>query len=68
MILNTDGDKLLLKNWGLPEPVMKQYSDKGITSMFEWQAECLCLPGVLGKCLIWKWKTKCHVKIGIFVR
>ncbi|XP_062599884.1 DNA polymerase theta-like, partial [Saccostrea cucullata] len=49
---NADGglteDKLLLSNWGLPEPVLKQYTDKGITSMFSWQAECLCLPGVLG--------------------
>ncbi|XP_056015539.1 DNA polymerase theta-like [Ostrea edulis] len=42
------GDKLLLSNWGLPETVLKQYKDKGITSMFHWQAECLCLPGVLG--------------------
>ncbi|XP_062587570.1 uncharacterized protein LOC134249209, partial [Saccostrea cucullata] len=41
-------DKLLLSNWGLPDPVLKQYTDKGITSMFSWQAECLCLPGVLG--------------------
>ncbi|XP_062574494.1 DNA polymerase theta-like [Saccostrea cucullata] len=49
---NTDGgfteEKLLLSNWGLPDPVLKQYTDKGITSMFSWQAECLCLPGVLG--------------------
>jgi hypothetical protein len=42
-------DKLLLSNWGLPKPVLKQYKDKGITSMFHWQAECLCLPGILGK-------------------
>ena len=38
---------LLLSNWGLPEKVLAQYSQRGITSMFEWQAECLMLPGVL---------------------
>ncbi|VDI52041.1 DNA polymerase theta, partial [Mytilus galloprovincialis] len=41
-ILNISGDKLSLSNWGLPEPVLNQYHSKGITAMFEWQAECLC--------------------------
>ena len=38
---------LQLSSWGLPEKVMEQYAKRGITSMFEWQAECLMLPGVL---------------------
>ena len=38
---------LLLSNWGLPDKVLEQYSSRGITSMFEWQAECLMLPGIL---------------------
>ena len=38
---------LLLSNWGLPDKVLEQYSERGITSMFEWQAECLMLPGIL---------------------
>ena len=38
-----DGDaRLELGNWGLPEAVLRQYHDKGITTMFKWQAECLC--------------------------
>ncbi|XP_076077115.1 DNA polymerase theta-like isoform X2 [Mytilus galloprovincialis] len=41
-ILNISGDKLSLSNWGLSEPVLNQYHSKGITAMFEWQAECLC--------------------------
>ena len=38
---------LQLSSWRLPEKVMEQYAKRGITSMFEWQAECLMLPGVL---------------------
>jgi hypothetical protein len=40
-------DKLCLSNWGLPESVLNQYHSKGITSMFEWQAECLCTGNTL---------------------
>lgn len=40
-------NNLLLSNWGLPGKVLAQYSQRGIKSMFEWQAECLQLPGVL---------------------
>lgn len=46
----TKGSKhnnLLLSNWGLPANVLSQYSQRGITSMFEWQAECLQLGDVL---------------------
>ena len=38
---------LQLSSWGLPEVVLEQYSKRGIVSMFEWQMECLMLPGVL---------------------
>ena len=38
---------LQLSSWGLPEKVMEQYAKRGIISMFEWQAKCLMLPGVL---------------------
>lgn len=47
-ILNISGDKLSLSNWGLPETVLNQYHSKGITAMFEWQAECLCKGNTLG--------------------
>ena len=40
---------LLLSSWGLPEEVLQQYHRHGITSMFPWQAECLCKGNVLGK-------------------
>lgn len=40
-------DYLLLSNWGLPEQVLSQYSQRGIYSMFQWQAECLQLGSVL---------------------
>lgn len=42
-----DRNNLLLSSWGLPEQVLAQYSRRGITTMFEWQAECLQLPNVL---------------------
>ena len=41
------GSGLLLSSWGLPEIVLQQYAQRGIQSMFEWQAECLALPGIL---------------------
>lgn len=40
-------NNLLLSSWGLPEQVLAQYTRRGITTMFEWQAECLQLPTVL---------------------
>ncbi|XP_041351343.1 DNA polymerase theta-like [Gigantopelta aegis] len=45
---SSDSSRLLLSSWGLPEPVLKQYNSMGITQMFEWQAECLCIGNVLG--------------------
>lgn len=40
-------NSLLLSNWGLPDKVLAQYSLRGIKSMFQWQADCLLLPGIL---------------------
>lgn len=40
-------DRLSLSSWGLPEKVLRQYAKRGVVSMFEWQAECLSVPGVL---------------------
>ena len=40
-------EHLKLSQWGLPELVLKQYAQRGITSIYEWQAECLMKPGVL---------------------
>ncbi len=49
---------LLLSNWGLPDKVLEQYSSRGISSMFEWQAECLMLPGILsGRNLVYSAPT-----------
>ena len=39
--------KLQLSSWGLPEIILKNYNDNGITTMFQWQVDCLSLPGVL---------------------
>nr|XP_039271049.1 DNA polymerase theta-like [Styela clava] len=39
--------KLQLKNWGLPQCVLDQYNKNGLESMFQWQAECLSINGVL---------------------
>ncbi|XP_077977729.1 DNA polymerase theta-like [Glandiceps talaboti] len=40
-------NKLLLSSWGLPDVVLKSYHSKGITQMFDWQAECLSQERVL---------------------
>ena len=34
-------DQLEVAAWGLPDTVVDQYKEKGITKMFPWQAECL---------------------------
>ena len=39
--------ELKLSQWGIPQPVLEQYVKRGITEMYQWQAECLKLPGVL---------------------
>ncbi|VDP63866.1 unnamed protein product [Schistosoma mattheei] len=33
----------------VPEELYRQYKEMNISSIFSWQAECLNLPGVLGK-------------------
>jgi hypothetical protein len=45
----TDEDRLKLSCWGLPSAVLQRYEERGVTSLFEWQAECLCSGKVLGK-------------------
>lgn len=40
-------EKLLLSSWGLPKPVLERYQKHGVTHMFEWQAQCLCVGQVL---------------------
>nr|CAD7409223.1 unnamed protein product [Timema poppensis] len=39
-LVNTQ-QKLELKSWGLPEPILKQYESRNVVSMFPWQVECL---------------------------
>ncbi|XP_055889745.1 DNA polymerase theta-like [Biomphalaria glabrata] len=46
--LNLTEDKRLLSSWGLPEPVLDVYKKQGISTMFEWQAECLLTGNALG--------------------
>ena len=36
-----------LRRWGLPDTILQQYAEKGITSMFPWQVECLRSEGVM---------------------
>ena len=36
-----------LSSWGLPNSVLEQYKKIGITTMFEWQAQCLRTGNVL---------------------
>ncbi|RUS83890.1 hypothetical protein EGW08_008371 [Elysia chlorotica] len=40
-------DKRQLDQWGLPQPVLEAYKNHGVTTMFEWQAECLLTDNVL---------------------
>ena len=40
-------ERLKLQNCGLPEEVVKAYSQKGIDAMLKWQLECLSIPEVL---------------------
>lgn len=40
-------DKNQLRNWGLSEPIIQYYARKGISRFFDWQIDCLQLPGVL---------------------
>ncbi|CAL8106804.1 unnamed protein product [Orchesella dallaii] len=40
-------EKLQLSSWGLPTSVLHNYRSKGITSLFNWQLECLANEKVL---------------------
>ncbi|XP_065089210.1 DNA polymerase theta [Ochlerotatus camptorhynchus] len=50
MSLNTSKNLRLVANWGLPEPITKAYARKGITELFQWQADCLANPRVILEC------------------
>ena len=40
-LMKVTDDQLEVAAWGLPDTVVDQYKEKGITKMFSWQAECL---------------------------
>jgi len=40
---------LKLSAWGIPNTVLAKYKELGITTMFQWQAECLCTGNVLSE-------------------
>lgn len=46
---SSNDDRLKLSCWGLPLAVLQRYEERGVTSLFAWQAECLCSGKVLGK-------------------
>lgn len=49
----TELEKCELSHWGLPEMVLMRYRQKGISSMFPWQSQCLTVGSVLeGKTMI----------------
>ena len=54
-------ERLHLASWGLPEVVLQNYNAKGISAMFEWQAECLCTGKVLGKYSCFNFKCPWHI-------
>lgn len=39
--------KCQLTEWGLPPLIIGWFKKRGITSLFEWQVECLCKDNVL---------------------
>eukprot|EP00094_Tigriopus_californicus_P010747 TCALIF_10365-PA protein Name:"Similar to POLQ DNA polymerase theta (Homo sapiens)" AED:0.03 eAED:0.03 QI:160/0.93/0.76/1/0.81/0.88/17/0/1134 len=43
----TEVEKCELTHWGLPEMVLMRYRQKGISSMFPWQSQCLTIGSVL---------------------
>lgn len=38
---------LPIRAWGLPEPLVKYYHEKGMENLFKWQVQALWQPGVL---------------------
>ncbi|CAG2060107.1 unnamed protein product [Timema podura] len=56
-LVNTQ-QKLELKSWGLPEPILKQYESRNVVTMFPWQVECLSHGQVLsGRNLVYSAPT-----------
>lgn len=47
--ISENDPRLKLTAWGLPDCVLNKYKEKGIESMFPWQAECLSCGKVLGE-------------------
>lgn len=50
MTLDPSKDLRLVSNWGLPDPITKAYARKGITELFQWQADCLANAKVILDC------------------
>ncbi len=51
-------EKVKLTSWGFPEKIVDFYRRKGIHEFFEWQVQCLDLPGVLdGRNLVYSAPT-----------
>ncbi|XP_055612161.1 DNA polymerase theta [Uranotaenia lowii] len=50
MSLSESKNPRLVASWGLPEAVTKAYARKGVTELFQWQADCLSQPKVLLDC------------------
>lgn len=46
---NESTDNHHLSSWGLPDSVLKNYEKRKISSMFDWQLECLSKEGVFNK-------------------
>lgn len=36
-----------LSEWGLPDSILQKYQERNVSSMFQWQVECLNLEGVM---------------------
>ncbi|XP_062540713.1 DNA polymerase theta [Armigeres subalbatus] len=50
MSLNSSKNLRLVSNWGLPAAITKAYERKGITELFQWQADCLANAKVILEC------------------
>ncbi|XP_044010406.1 DNA polymerase theta [Aphidius gifuensis] len=42
-------ERLKLSNWGLPLTVLRKYEERGVTSMFPWQVECLSNSNIIDR-------------------
>lgn len=55
---STETNEYSLRYWEVPEPVIESYASKGVTTLFEWQVQCLKKPGVWeGKNLVYSAPT-----------